>query len=189
MAPATFSGEELVFFRGTACTQMEVQSGASIPVTLATCLHPCVQVLSHRRVHYYECIGSSCDAWAVFWVVADSAAGGCPADAFGEFAKDQCQYPVSVELSIDTTLESGPIEGFMTLEIPFLTNADLHSVLADYPNDAVPPPSAFEPKILQYKRLDNRVVGGKPISLLDGNPPPPPMCEGSTNCPCFEIGF
>ena len=187
-AEASFTDKVIPFFRGEVCTVLEAQSGTPIPVTLRPCFHPCIDgsSLSFKFKHSYQCIGSTCDADALLWVTADG--NGCPADAFGEFPKEMCTYPLlkngveQAELDIGTTFGDGNvIRGSMLLEIPFLTNEDAGSVLPD------PSTDQLKGLIEQYPQLPERIVAGQPISILPGDPVPPADC--SSGCECFEIGF
>lgn len=182
-AASTFSGKPVPFFRGKVCTVPEVASGEKIPVHVSPCLHPCLSVQSYSFKHFFECVGSSCSAWIVAWVVADGQ--NCPADAFSEFAASQCAYPTEMNLAIDTNLESGPIAGNMTLEMPFLTNADMAALVA---SGSVSVDAAKE-RIFQYPQDSNRLVPpGGLIRITQGGPVPPADCTGG-NCPCYDVGF
>jgi hypothetical protein len=118
------------------------------------------------------------------WVTA--AGTGCPADAFGQFDRAQCQYPQNVEFTIEPKFGDGKaIEGQMRLEIPFVSNADIGQIAADAENNDL-----REEIIHKYPEDLGRVPGGMDISLLNGNPEPPATC-GATGemCDCFDIGF
>ena len=183
-APEEFTGLVVPFFRGRACTTHEVMSGSDIPLTLEPCFHPCVVPQSFQFKHVFSCVGSSCDAFATMWVVADSADGGCPSDAFGRFDESMCVYDTPVEFGISTTSDSGPISGSMRLEIPFLTGDDAEQIAGASNNQ-----SLFEMLVNQYPSDNNRVPGGESISVLPGNEEPPEDCNGSENCDCFDVGF
>ena len=184
-APETFTGLEVPFFRGQICTVHEVMSGAPIPVSLSPCLHPCLSVSSYEFKHFFSCIGSQCEAYATMWVVADSAAEGCPADAFGRFADSMCTYRMDpVEFSISTTLDSGPISGSMRLEVPFLSNEDIAQIAASGSDQAL-----FESLVNQYPQEMSRIPDGRSIQLLPSNPEPAAACNGSENCTCYDVGF
>lgn len=184
-APETFSNLAVPFFRGQVCLPHEVQSGATIPVSLSPCLHPCMAPTSFEFKHFFSCVGSSCDAYATMWVVADSIPEGCPADAFGRFDQSMCTYPMDpVNFGIGTTLDSGPISGSMLLEIPFLSNDDIAEVAASGSDQA-----QFESLVFQYPQDNGRVPDGRSIALLPGNAEPPASCNGEENCPCYDVGF
>ncbi len=184
-APATFSGKAVPFFRGEVCTVRETKAGESFPVFVNPCLHPCLDVGRFEFKHSWNCVGSSCDAWAAMWVTADSAAN-CPEDAFGQFDRAQCVYSTPVEFSISPVFDDGTaIQGSMQLEIPFFSNADMAEIAAADGSQA-----AIEARISQYPEDLGRVPSGEPISILDSHAAPPPSCgDDGSACDCFEIGF
>lgn len=184
-SPASFSGLAVPFFRGQICLPHEVKSGATIPVSLSPCLHPCLAPTSFEFKHFFSCVGSSCDAYATMWVVADSVADGCPADAFARFDSNMCSYPMDpVNFGIATSLDSGPISGSMLLEVPFLSNADIAQI-SEAGNDQ----ALFESLVFQYPQDNGRVPDGRSIQLLPDHAEPPETCNGTENCSCFDIGF
>lgn len=183
-APMTFSNKPVPFFRGQVCTVHEVESGAPIPVSINPCLHPCLERGSHHFKHSFSCIGATCDAYVVMWVDADSGPQGCPENAFGEFDPAQCVYGDAIELQMSTNLDSGPISGTMELEIPFLSNADIAQIAGG--SDST---DAILELIEQYPRDADRIVGGRAISILPGNPEPPAACDGMSGCDCYGIGL
>lgn len=178
-APNNFTGKAVPFHRGQVCLPHAVKSGFDVPVRMTPCLHPCLTQGAYKHKHYYECIGSTCDAWAVMYVNVDGT--NCPADAFGAFDRSMCVSGTPVDLTIGTTIDSGPVNGTMSFEVPFLTNADAAAIAADF---EVP---AIQAKIDQYPEDDARMPGGKVISLSPANPEPPATCE--TGCDCYDIGF
>ncbi|MEM6992823.1 MAG: hypothetical protein AAF721_20075 [Myxococcota bacterium] len=184
-SPTTFTDVEVPFFRGEICVPHEVKSGSTIPVSLSPCMHPCLAASSFEFKHFFSCVGSSCDAYATMWVVADSVPENCPADAFGRFDRAMCTYPMDpVNLGIATSLESGPISGSMLLEVPFLSNADIAEISASGSDQDL-----FESLVFQYPQDNGRVPDGRAIQLLPENPEPPEACNGAENCPCYDIGF
>lgn len=182
-APASFTDKLIAFHRGQICLPLEVQSGGSMPVLLQPCLHPCVAVSSYEFKHTFACRGSRCDALALTWLTASSAAEGCPADAFGSFDAAQCQYDTQIEFKLATETSSGPISGTMLLEVPFLTNEDAATLAAER-DDA----ETVEALVQQYPQQPNRIPDGRSISILAGNPAPPQTCRDG-GCPCYPIGF
>jgi len=180
-ATPTFTDQVVAFHRGRVCFADKVQSGQKVPITLDPCFHPCLTRTSFHHKNYYSCLGSSCDAWAMMYIVASGDA--CPADAFGSFDRTMCSFTSPVELGIGSTIgENDPVQGTMTLEIPFLTNEDvqvIHAAGGDI--------ELTQQKIEQYPSLPGRIAGD--ISLLSSNPAPPEMCNGAENCTCVEIGF
>lgn len=181
-APMTFTAKAVPFHRGTVCMPHEVKAGADVPITLNPCFHPCLEQGAFKHKHYYSCLGSRCDAWAVMYIEAASVAEGCPADAFGSFDRSLCVAGPPVNLSIGTTIDSGPVNGTMGFEIPFLTNADAQAIAANF--DDIP---LIQEKIDQYPADDSRIPGGTDIELSPNHPEPPASCE--TGCECFDIGF
>ena len=182
-AESNFTNKIVPFFRGRVCTVTKVRSGSAIPVQMTPCWHPCLTPKEFKFKHYFECVGSSCNAWALNWVIADGAA--CPADAFGKFDAAMCNWGTAVELSVDTTLDTGPITGSMLMEVPFLTNADAAALLGS----GDPTPEEIKAAVFQYPQDPSRLVNdGNPISLLDQYPVPPATCVDG-GCTCFDIGF
>lgn len=182
-APGSFTDKVIAFHRGQVCLPLEVKSGEPLPLLMRPCLHPCVTVGAYQFKHSFECRGSHCAAQAFMWVTGTSAATGCPADAFASFDESLCQYGTEVELSLDTTTSSGPINGDMLLELPFLTNEDAAMLAAD-PESA----ETTERLVQQYPQQQNRIPDGRAISILPGNPAPPTTCVDGA-CSCYPIGF
>ncbi len=180
-APASFMTKAVAFHRGELCVPHEVQSGAPLPVVMRPCLHACVVPSSFEYRQVFECVGSRCEASVLSWVVASSAAQGCPTDAFGSFPEAQCQYPVEIPLTISTTLDSGPITGTMRLEAPYLSNADVEAIAAGG-NETI------NERINQYPQQANRIPDGRDISIMPDKAAPPASCEGGA-CNCYPIGF
>ena len=183
--PSEFTGKIVPFFRGRVCLPEGVKSGDPIPVAMEGCFHPCLTPTEITFRHFYECIGSSCLAYSTMWMVADSAAGGCPADAFGEFDRSMCNN-VSVELQISTDdgADGSNIAGSMLLEIPYLTNADMEAIVASSNDESV-----TREKIDQYPQQAGRIPGQKAIWVLPDLPSPPATCVGDDGCECYDIGF
>lgn len=181
-APMTFSSAIVPFHRGQVCMPHEVKSGADVPVTLVPCFHPCLTQGAFRHKHYYECVGSRCDAWGLMYIEASSGPEGCPADAFGAFDRALCSNAPAINLSIGTTIDSGPVNGTMSFEIPFLTNADAAAIAANFEDVEL-----IRDRIEQYPPDDARVPGNRDISLSPNHPEPPANCE--TGCDCFDVGF
>ena len=81
--PATFTGKTVPMFRGRVCTVREVAAGTSFPVYLDPCFHPCLTVQTFKFKHSWECVGSSCDAFALMWVEANGDAAASRSDRRG----------------------------------------------------------------------------------------------------------
>ncbi|MBC8067062.1 MAG: hypothetical protein IAG13_01915 [Deltaproteobacteria bacterium] len=184
-APMTFSAKPVPFFRGRVCTVHEVQAGAAIPIRLDPCLHSCIDSNSFHHKHYYSCVGTRCEAWAMMYVDAASVAEGCPADAFAKFDPAECVYKddEAVDFSITVTVDEEPVQGSVSLEVPFLNNLDTAAIAADFDNTDL-----IREKIEQYPQDEARIVGGKPITLSAASPAPPASCAGGA-CPCYDVGF
>jgi hypothetical protein len=182
-APATFTGKPVPFFRGNVCTLHDVQAGAPVPVHLEPCFDACISSNSFHHKHYYTCTGTHCQAWAMMYVDANATA--CPADAFTKFDPARCVYdPMkAVDLSIEVVVQGEPVQGTMTLEIPYLSNADLVEIAANFDDTDL-----LREKIDQYPQEQNRIVGGMPINLSAASPAPPASCAGGA-CPCYQVGF
>ncbi|MCH9683169.1 MAG: hypothetical protein K0V04_17170 [Deltaproteobacteria bacterium] len=183
-APGMFTDKTIAFHRGEICLPLEVQSGTALPVLMRPCLHPCVTVSQFEFRHLFECLGSRCDALALAWMVASSADGGCPADAFDSFDSSQCVYGgTDIEFQMATETSNGPISGTMLLEVPFLTNEDI-TAIAGNPGDT----AAIDERVHQYPQQQNRIPDGQSVSILASHPAPPVSCADGA-CPCYPIGF
>jgi hypothetical protein len=182
-APMTFSAKPVPFFRGRVCTVHDVQAGAAIPIRLDPCLHPCLTSNSFHHKHYYSCVGTRCDAWAMAYFDAASITEGCPADAFEKFDRSMCVFDKPVDLSITATVDGEPVQGSLSLEVPFLNNQDTAEIAVNFDDTEL-----IRSKIEQYPKDEARVVGGKPITLTAQSPAPPESCADGA-CPCYEIGF
>lgn len=211
--PASFTGKPIPFFRGQVCTAMggKIQSGTAIPLTFKPCLHPCMTEGNNFFQHQWSCLSGICSAMSVFYTVGDG--DNCPAEAWGEFPKDQCNYAIEMSTKLGPVeLDGTPVDGVLRLEIPFLTNSDLERIV-DYKGMSVGEQEgeasdkcvdtcsskAGDDKAVclenclikelayQYLETDERVV---PFEMAGGNPTPPETCEGgNAECQCFEIGF
>lgn len=179
-APASFSDVAIPFFRGEVCLPHEVQSGATLPILMRPCLHPCITASSFQFKHDFRCVGSRCDALALMWVTGSGTA--CPPDAFGQFDAAQCQYGTEVEFGIATETSNGPISGTMEVEVPFLSNADVATIAAGASSEEIVALAH------QYPEDPGRIPDDRPVSLLADNPVPPASCAGGA-CPCYPIGF
>ncbi len=181
---ANFTNKDIPFFRGRVCTVTESQAGASFPVWVNPCLHPCLDVSRFEFKHSWTCTGSTCEAYAAVWMNVDGAA--CPEDAFGEFAASECNYSTPINFEIAPVYGDGsPVQGSMTFEMPFLSNEDAAAIAAASGSQGV-----IEERLQQYPQDPARIVGGGPISILDSSAAPPENCgEDGSACDCFEIGF
>jgi len=185
--PATpqFVNKAIPFFRGRVCAPLEVQAGSAFPVRLNPCLHPCIEPARRQINQAWNCVGSSCEALAVLWIEGNSTASGCPEDAFGRFDRALCNWSVEQTLSIQPVLDNGdPVQGIMTLEVPYLSNEDAAELAEDPRNFTL-----LREKVDQYPVDEDRFAGDVGISLLPGNPAPPADCATDGDCECFRIGF
>jgi hypothetical protein len=187
-APSEFTGKVVPFFRGTVCLPDEVKSGDPIPISLDACFHPCLVPSSPDALkfrHFYECIGSSCEAYATMWMVADSAMGGCPADAFGQFDRSMCAMQrAELQIATNDGADGENIAGSMLLEIPYLTNADMEEIVAAENDEGL-----TREKIDQYPQEAGRIPGERAIWVLPHLDSPPASCVDDDGCTCHDIGF
>ncbi|MBK8261773.1 MAG: hypothetical protein IPK80_10585 [Nannocystis sp.] len=123
-ADGAFGPLALPFFRGEVCVATAVKPGEAIPMSLSPCVHPCVSSTAYKVKHMFSCVGSSCEGAMLMWI-GDAAGAACPADVFARFDASQCVYPYTVGAALGpVTLDSGPVEGSIAVEVPFLSNAD-----------------------------------------------------------------
>ncbi len=179
-APATFSSKAVPFFRGEVCTVHDVQAGQPIPIRLNPCFDPCITSNSFHHKHYYSCVGTHCQAWAIMYVDANATA--CPADAFGRFEESRCVYDKPVDLSITVTVADEPVSGNLYLEVPFLSNADMTEIAANFDNTDL-----IREKIDFYPQEAGRKVGAD-ITMRPDGPMPPASCDAG-GCECVKVGF
>lgn len=210
---ASFDDKPIPFFRGRVCTApgAKVQAGTAIPLTFQPCLHPCITGGNNFFQHQWSCLSGICSAMSVFYTLGSGM--DCPAEAWGQFPKDQCDYSVEMSSKLGPVeLDGNPVTGTLKLEIPFLTNSDLSRIVA-YKNlslgqqegEASPEcgntcsGKAGDAKSVclenclikelayQYIETDERVI---PFNMSSDNPIPPETCEANNpECECFEIGF
>jgi hypothetical protein len=210
---ASFDGKPIPFFRGRVCTAMgaKVQAGTAIPLTFHPCLHPCMAGGNNYFQHQWSCLSGLCSAMSVFYTTGSGQ--DCPADAWGQFPKDQCVYDVEMSSKLGPVeLDGTPVEGVLRLEIPFLTNSDLLRIV-DYKNmslgqqeggaspecvDTCDGKAGDDKSVClenclikelayQYIETEERVI---PFEMAGDYPTPPDTCEGDNpECECFDIGF
>jgi hypothetical protein len=214
-----FDGKPIPFFRGQVCTvpDLAARAGAAIPMTFRPCLHPCITGGNNFFQHQWNCLSGLCTAMSIFYTEGSGA--NCPADAWGQFPKDMCNYDVMMSSGLGPVeLDGNPVEGGLELEIPFLTNADLVRIVA-YKGEDLGQQEAeasldcqehcagkagdeasicFENCFIkelawQYLLQDDRVLQ---FDLRSSNPEPPASCEDTDQpnglnpaCECFDIGF
>ena len=56
-AQGSFTNKVIPFFRGQVCTPTQIESGATFPVKMTPCLHPCLSINNFKFKHFYECTG------------------------------------------------------------------------------------------------------------------------------------
>lgn len=179
--PASFSDVALPFFRGKVCMPLRVQPGDTIPVSFSPCLNACITPGGFTFKKQYTCSGASCDA-AVIQMYSSASGSGCADDAFGKFDKGQCVYgqePIKASAG-PFILESGPVRGNATVEIPFLSNDDAAQI-----RDGADTAKIWT-LIKQYPQAVDRVFS---ISMDGANPAAPADCSDESKCHCQEIGF
>lgn len=181
--PASFSDVPVPFFRGKVCMPTKIQPGNTVPVTVSTCLHPCIAENGYSFKKQYRCNGSSCESLVlVYYPKADGA--GCPADAFGTFAKSQCVYKDHQVSAGPFNLSTGPVTGTATIEVPFLSNDDIATLLPLEDQGDARVAKTWELAYM-YPPDADRVFQ---LSINGSNPPAPADCAGA-GCDCREIGF
>jgi hypothetical protein len=203
------------FFRGEICTarNLEVNAGSPIPLTYRMCLHECITPGTNHFQHQWSCLSGICSAMTMFWT--EGAEGnGCPDEAWGQFNKDNCVWHEATPSTAfgPVELDGTPVEGRLTMEIPFLTNLDMLSIV-DYKSKELADQEAsasaecaddcsgktgdqkstclencwIEDKAFQYLQQEDRVLQ---FDMRSEHPTPPDSCEDNDpGCQCFEIGF
>jgi len=180
-APASFSKVPVPFFRGTVCMPTKIKPGETAPVKVSTCLHPCITAGGYSFKKQYDCTGSSCRSLVrVFY--PETSGTGCPTDAFGKFDRSLCVYDDREVSAGPFNLNTGPVSGTATVEIPFLSNDDVATLIPLQGEALVA--KTWE-LAYAYPPDSDRVFQ---LSINAGNPAAPADCSGS-GCDCREIGF
>lgn len=182
-APADFSGVPLPFFRGKVCAATKVKPGDTVPMTVSPCLHPCVAAGGYSFKKQYRCTGSSCESLVLVYYPEASGAG-CPADAFGKFDKSECVYTDHKVSAGPFNLTSGPVTGIARVEVPFLSNDDIATLLPLESRESERVAKTWE-LAYQYPPSEERVFQ---VSMNAGNSGAPANCDDG-GCDCREIGF
>lgn len=181
--PASFSDVALPFFRGKVCMPTRVQPGDPIPVKFSPCINPCITQSAFTFKKQFSCSGATCDA-AVIQMFSSTSGTGCAADAFGQFDRAQCVYPeAGKEIKASAgpfILETGPVRGNASVEIPFLTNDDAGEIRGGAST------ADIWSLIKKYPQAQERVFS---ISMDGANPAAPADCSDESKCDCREIGF
>lgn len=186
-APADFTNVPLPFFRGKVCVGTSAKPGETIPVKVTPCVHTCVTPGSFAFKKQYTCSGSSCESLTLLYYPSASGTG-CPADVFGQFDRAQCTYSDAQVYNVSAgpfTITSGPVNGIATLELPFLKNDDIATLL---PLEKMVDARVAKTWELarQYPLDETRVFQ---ISMNASNPGVPADCSDESKCTCREIGF
>lgn len=207
----SFQDKPIPFFRGRICSapKQEVQTGSAIPVTFQPCLHPCISTNEFQFHNQYFCSGGSCDAFSLFWSIGSSE--NCPAEAWGDFDPGECVYSIQSNSAIGPLAINGdPIQGYLSYEIPYLTNLDLAAV-AEYMDASLEQKRTIATDacitqcssssdeegclfscyakdfVYKYPQQENRV---KYFNISNASPAPPENCTDDVSaCECYEVGF
>ncbi len=180
-APASFSNVAVPFFRGEVCMATKIKPGETVPVKVSTCLHPCIAAGGYSFKKQYDCSGSSCRSLVLVYF-PEASGTGCPADAFGKFDRSLCVYDERNVSAGPFNINTGPVSGTATVEVPFLSNDDIATLngLGDDARVAKTWELAY-----QYPPDSDRVFQ---VSINASNPSAPADCAGG-GCDCQEIGF
>lgn len=182
-APASFSNVPVPFFRGKVCMATKIKPGETVPVSVSTCLHPCIAAGGYSFKKQYTCNGSSCESLVLVYFPKTSGTG-CPADAFGKFDRSMCVYEDHDVSAGPFNVNTGPVSGLATVEVPFLSNDDIATLLPLEDQAEARVAKTWE-LAHQYPADSDRVFN---ISINASNPAAPADCSGS-GCDCVEIGF
>lgn len=183
-APADFSNVPLPFFRGKVCVGTNVKPGETVPVKISPCVHPCVAAGGYSFKKQYSCSGSNCEALTLLYYPSASGTG-CPADTFGKFDRSQCVYTDYNVSAGPFSISTGPVSGLASVEIPFLTNDDIATLLPL--EDMVDQRVAKTWELAKMYPLDEDRVFS--ITMNNANPGAPADCVDESKCSCREIGF
>lgn len=186
--PASFQAVLAPFFRGEICSPTQVRAGDTITVALRSCLHPCLEARRIDSKHQWSCAGSQCDAIAVAWWTVDAGPDGCPDDVFSRFDSSLCAYTEATEVMIHPIFNGDtPVVGTLSLEIPFLTNADADEIATE--TDAARQAALLEQRYRTYPIDPNRFLPTR-IDMQPEAPAAPTSCiDHREACTCYEIGF
>lgn len=180
-APASFSNVAVPFFRGEVCMATKIKPGETVPVKVSTCLHPCIAAGGYSFKKQYDCNGSSCRSLVLVYF-PEASGTGCPADAFGKFDRSLCVYDERNVSAGPFNINTGPVSGTATVEVPFLSNEDMATL--DGLGDDARVAKTWE-LAYQYPPDSDRVFQ---VSINASNPSAPADCSGA-GCDCQEIGF
>jgi len=177
---------EMPFFRGTVCMPTAVQPGDSIPLSLAACIHPCLdnpafQYKTTGRCTTEEDMSVTCEAAPLLWF-NEVTGNACPSDVYGKFNKSLCQWKNPVHLTLNPlTIGGSPYSGDANVLIPFLTNDDATAIK----NGSQSSTELFN-LFATHTQDSGRYL---PVSFSDSNPPAPADCKAEGTCNCMDVGF
>jgi hypothetical protein len=156
-------------------------------VKVSTCVHPCIAAGGYQFKKQYSCKGPSCESLVVVYYPKTSGTG-CPADAFGEFDRNQCVYAEGTIHNVSAgpfNLDNGPVVGTASVEVPFLSNDDIATLLPLESQTDARVAKTWE-LAKQYPLASERVFN---VSINASNPSAPKDCVDEGQCDCREIGF
>ena len=176
MEEGDLSGVTLPFFRGTFCVSDEVKPGDTLAVSVAACVHPCLDVNAFAFKWANRCDGDGCEvALALYY--SDVVGTACPSDVFGEFDPAACVFTGPHALGIQPPAK----EGAGALLLPFLTNADAAAIAGGEEGAAI------------WTRADAHAQDPTrriAISYAASNAAAPAACgEGMSGCKCSSVGL
>jgi len=181
-ADGAFGPLALPFFRGEVCVATAVKPGEAIPMSLSPCVHPCVTAAAYKVKHMFSCAGSSCEGAMLMWI-EDAAGSACPADVFARFNASQCTYPFTAGAKLGpVTLDSGPVQGSIAVEVPFLSNADAARIAAG---------SSTAENWGMIKAYPADEARSFTVTLNPSNPSAPEGCldANKSACSCRSVGL
>jgi len=180
-SPASFSNVAVPFFRGKVCMPTKIKPGETVPVKVSTCLHKCITPGGYSFKKQYRCTGSSCESLVLVYF-PEASGKDCPADAFGKFDRSLCVYDERDVSAGPFNLNTGPVSGTASIEVPFLSNDDVTTLngLTDEARVAKTWELAYA-----YPPDSDRVFQ---VTINAANPAAPADCAGA-GCECREIGF
>jgi hypothetical protein len=172
----------LPFFRGRVCVSNAVQPGDTVAISMSPCVHPCLTPGQFKYKYLYRCDGSGCEL-AIVGYHPGTTGTNCPADVFGQFPAELCEYGGPFAFTTGALLLGpDPFAGAGSLLVPFMTNADVQAI-ADGDNMS----SSVWMRIESHMQDPGRVFE---MSFAADNAMAPAACaEGVQGCDCRDIGF
>ncbi len=172
----------LPFFRGRVCVSDAVQPGDTVAISMSPCVHPCLSPGLFKYKYLYRCDGSGCEL-AIIGYHPGTTGTNCPADVFGQFPAEQCQYAGPFSFTTGALmLGPDPYVGTGSLLVPFMTNPDVEAIAGGDNMSA-----SVWMKIESHVQDPARAFA---MSFAEGNAAGPASCgEGVPGCSCRDIGF